>query len=55
MSHADVTARSGLRFVVRDSSARLPMPYFPQGIPAGFPSPADDYLQKKLDLHKQSK
>jgi DNA polymerase V len=52
MTHADLAARSGLSFVVPGASVHLPLPYFPQGIPAGFPSPADDHLQKKLDLHE---
>ena len=52
MTHADFTARSGLSFVVPGASVHPPIPYFPQGIAAGFPSPADDYLQKKLDLHE---
>jgi DNA polymerase V len=34
----------------RTGSGRIP--YFPQGIPAGFPSPANDHLQKELDLHE---
>jgi DNA polymerase V len=32
------------------ASTLPPMPFFPQGIAAGFPSPADDYLQKTLSL-----
>jgi DNA polymerase V len=33
-------------------AALATIPYFPQGIAAGFPSPADDHLQKALDLHE---
>ncbi len=29
-----------------------PMPFFLSGISAGFPSPADDYLDQKLDLNE---
>jgi DNA polymerase V len=45
-------ARPALRFVVPAKAAFVRIPYFPQGIPAGFPSPADDHLQKALDLHE---
>ncbi|EGG99396.1 Error-prone repair protein UmuD [gamma proteobacterium IMCC2047] len=30
----------------------LPLPYFISQVPAGFPSPADDYMDKKLDLNE---
>ena len=44
--------RPTLRFVTPAPAALQRIPYFPQGIPAGFPSPADDHLQKALDLHE---
>lgn len=28
------------------------VPYFEVGVPAGFPSPADDYVERPLDLHE---
>lgn len=31
---------------------RLPIPFFACLVPAGFPSPADDYLDKTLDLNE---
>jgi len=34
------------------SSAYRPLPYFDVGVAAGFPSPADDYLERPLDLHE---
>jgi len=30
---------------------KIPLPHFVSGIQAGFPSPADDYIDKKLDLN----
>lgn len=30
---------------------RLPLPLFSSSVPAGFPSPADDYMEGKLDLN----
>lgn len=34
-----------------DTSSVLPLPLFSAGVPAGFPSPAEDHLDKKLDLN----
>ncbi|MBF0384579.1 MAG: translesion error-prone DNA polymerase V autoproteolytic subunit [Candidatus Omnitrophica bacterium] len=31
---------------------KIRLPYFLSRIPAGFPSPADDFLEKKLDLNE---
>ncbi|ACB97301.1 LexA family protein [Beijerinckia indica] len=31
--------------------ARRPLPYFLEGLCAGFPSPADDYLDESIDLN----
>ena|SRR6516225_3904037 len=45
-------ARPALQFVTPARAAAHRIPYFPQGIPAGFPSPADDHLQKALNLHE---
>ena len=28
------------------------LPFFEGGVAAGFPSPADDYLERKIDLHE---
>ena len=35
-----------------DLKTELSMPYFEDGISAGFPSPADDFLHGKLDLNE---
>lgn len=34
-----------------DQSTRLELPFFSSSVPAGFPSPADDYVDQKLDLN----
>lgn len=34
------------------SPGRLPLPLFASRIPAGFPSPADDYVESRLDLNE---
>lgn len=36
-----------------DISSSLPLPYADEGIRAGFPSPAQDYLELALDLNKE--
>jgi len=34
-----------------DRLSRLPIPFFVALVPAGFPSPAEDYVEGKLDLN----
>lgn len=34
-----------------DTSSRLELPLFQTGISAGFPSPADDYIEGRIDLN----
>jgi DNA polymerase V len=36
-----------------DLSTRCKLPVFLGRLPAGFPSPADDYIEKKLDLNQK--
>lgn len=36
-----------------EARTRLPLPIFLQSVPAGFPSPADDHIDKKLDLNEE--
>jgi len=40
-------------FYVADSSTELNLPYVDEGIAAGFPSPAQDYMDLSLDLNKE--
>lgn len=35
-----------------DFSTHLPLPVFSSQVPAGFPSPADDYIEATLDLNE---
>jgi len=37
---------------VPDKNRKVSLPYFVTSISAGFPSPADDYIDKKLDLNE---
>ncbi len=41
-----------LEFYTVDVSEALSIPLFGSRIPAGFPSPADDYMELELDLNK---
>lgn len=36
-----------------DNQSELPLPYADGGIKAGFPSPAQDYLESAIDLNKE--
>lgn len=36
-----------------DISSSLPLPYADEGVRAGFPSPAQDYLEQAIDLNKE--
>lgn len=42
-----------LDFYSIDGATHLELPFFETLIPAGFPSPAEDHLDIKLDLNKQ--
>lgn len=41
-----------LTFYSVDNSTRLDLPYVVEGISAGFPSPADDFLDINIDLNR---
>ena len=45
-----IAAHPALRFITPARGTHYRIPYFPQGIPAGFPSPGGRSLQKALDL-----
>ena len=40
-------------FFSPDTSSSVLLPLAQQEIPAGFPSPADDYLEEQIDLNKE--
>jgi DNA polymerase V len=52
MTRKSTTTESNLEFFVPDLSEELKLPLVNAFISAGFPSPADDYLEGKLDLNK---
>lgn len=41
-----------LEFYIPDYSTELELPFFDVGISAGFPSPADDFIELQIDLNK---
>ena len=41
-----------LEFYPAELETNLKIPYFEGGVSAGFPSPAEDYMQAKLDLNE---
>ncbi len=38
--------------IYRPVESGRPLPFFSEGVKAGFPSPADDYIEKLLDLNE---
>lgn len=44
---------SSITFYSADTSSSLSLPYAKEGIAAGFPSPAEDYLDLSLDLNRE--
>ena len=40
-----------LQFYLPDYSSKLELPFFDVGISAGFPSPADDFIELTIDLN----
>lgn len=42
-----------LEFYFPDYSTNLELPYVDAGISAGFPSPADDFIELSIDLNKE--
>jgi len=44
---------SGMDFYTADTTTDLSLPFVNEGIAAGFPSPAQDYMDLSLDLNKE--
>lgn len=44
---------TSLEFYFPDYTTKMQLPFFDVGISAGFPSPADDFIELSIDLNKQ--
>jgi DNA polymerase V len=44
--------RDGVTFLALARSKELRLPFFASRLRAGFPSPADDYVEEKIDLNR---
>lgn len=53
MLHLVHQAQRALEIYPPDLSRSLDLPFVNQGISAGFPSPADDFLDIKIDLNRE--
>ena len=42
-----------LEFYIPDSCSKVELPFFDVGISAGFPSPADDFIELTIDLNRE--
>ncbi len=42
-----------VRIFSADTSSRVPLPYANDGIQAGFPSPAQEFINESIDLNKE--
>ena len=47
------SSHSGLEIFASDTSSSAPLPYADEGVQAGFPSPAQDYLDQHIDLNRE--
>lgn len=45
--------KKNLEIFLIDNSTSLPLPYADEGIRAGFPNPAQDYMEMAIDLNKE--
>lgn len=49
----DKNSKKVLTFFRPEDQSNLKIPYFDQGVSAGFPSPALDFMETKIDLNKE--
>jgi len=48
-----IKSTNGIDFYTADISSNIALPFVDEGIAAGFPSPAQDYMDLALDLNKE--
>lgn len=49
---SEIMRNNVMEIVVPDFSQRLARPFFASRVAAGFPSPADDYVEGRIDLNR---
>lgn len=52
MKVVKLNTETNLSFYLADTASPLKLPFIASGISAGFPSPADDFIEQSLDLNK---
>lgn len=53
MIKEEMKTQKELTFFMADDSVKIELPLAINKIPAGFPSPADDYMEDRLDLNEK--
>lgn len=48
-----INTTQSIEFYIPDVSSEVKLPFFDVGISAGFPSPADDFIELSIDLNKE--
>ena len=43
----------GIKIYASDTSSAIELPYADEGIKAGFPSPAQDFINESIDLNRE--
>ncbi|SHH58565.1 LexA family protein [Flavobacterium johnsoniae] len=53
MNLRNINITKSIEFYIPDTSTEVKVPFFDVGISAGFPSPADDFIELSIDLNKE--
>jgi DNA polymerase V len=52
MKKSGIKKSKELEFFKPDTSTKIKRPFYISSVSAGFPSPAEDYMEKELDLNE---
>jgi len=53
MKLRDINTTKSIELYIPDIKSEIKLPFFDVGISAGFPSPADDFIESSIDLNKE--
>lgn len=53
MKLKNINTTESIKLYIPDVSSEVKLPFFDVGISAGFPSPADDFIELSIDLNKE--